>query len=58
MRDYRESVDKFVNFNSFAITRLLAALTLILNGVISYRIFGDDVGIYLPLKIGYWYIMN
>ena len=44
MRDYRESVDKFVNFNSFAITRLLAALTLILNGVISYRIFGDDVG--------------
>lgn len=43
-RDYREFVDKFVNFNSFAITRLLAALILIINGVLSYRIFGDDVG--------------
>ena len=43
-RDLREPFDKFVNFNSFALTRLLAALLLLLNGIISYGIFGDDVG--------------
>jgi len=33
-----------VKFNSFALTRLIASILLILNGLISYFIFGDDVG--------------
>ena len=44
MRDLREPVERYVKFNSFTLTRLAAALLLILNGIISYIIFGDDVG--------------
>jgi hypothetical protein len=44
MRDLREPVDKYIKFNSFVLTRLLAASLLIINGIISYVIFGDDVG--------------
>jgi len=44
MRDLREPVEKYVKFNSFTLTRLVAALLLIISGVISYFIFGDDVG--------------
>ena len=44
MRDLREPVEKYVKFNSFTLTRLVAALLLIINGVISYSKFGDDVG--------------
>ncbi len=44
MRNFREPVDKFLRFNSFALTRLVAALVLMLNGFISFRIFGDGVG--------------
>ena len=44
MRDLREPVEKYVKFNSFTLTRLVAAILLIINGVISYLIFGDDIG--------------
>jgi hypothetical protein len=44
MRDLREPVEDYVKFNSFALTRLIAAILLILNGLISYTIFGLDVG--------------
>ena len=44
MRDLREPIEDYVKFNSFALTRLIASLLLILNGLISYTIFGDDVG--------------
>jgi len=44
MRDLREPVEDYVKFNSFALTRLIASILLILNGLISYTIFGDDVG--------------
>ena len=44
MRDLREPVEDYMKFNSFALTRLIAAILLILNGLISYTIFGDDVG--------------
>ncbi|MBY9015767.1 MAG: hypothetical protein KGD68_08765 [Candidatus Lokiarchaeota archaeon] len=44
MRDLREPVEEYVKFNSFAITRLMASILLILNGLISYTIFGVDVG--------------
>ncbi|MHA2288986.1 MAG: hypothetical protein ACXABG_09375, partial [Promethearchaeota archaeon] len=44
MRDLREPVDNYIKFNSFALTRLVTAFLLIINGVISYIIFGDDVG--------------
>jgi hypothetical protein len=44
MRDLREPVDDHINFSSPALTRLIAAIFLITNGVISYVIFGDDVG--------------
>ena len=44
MRDLREPVERYVKFNSFTLTRLVAALFLIISGVISYFIFGDDVG--------------
>jgi len=44
MRDLREPVEDYVKFNSFALTRLIASILLILNGLISYFIFGDDVG--------------
>ena len=44
MRDLREPVEDYVKFNSFALTRLIGSILLILNGLISYTIFGDDVG--------------
>ena len=44
MRDLREPVEDHVKFNSFALTRLIASILLLLNGLISYTIFGDDVG--------------
>jgi len=44
MRDLREPVEDYVKFNSFAFTRLIASILLIINGLISYTIFGDDVG--------------
>ncbi|MHA1254808.1 MAG: hypothetical protein ACTSPS_04325, partial [Promethearchaeota archaeon] len=44
MRDLREPVEDYVKFNSFALTRLIASVLLILNGLMSYFIFGDDVG--------------
>jgi len=44
MRDLREPVEDYVKFHSFALTRLIASILLILNGLISYTIFGDDVG--------------
>ena len=44
LRDLREPVEDYVKFNSFALTRLIAAILLILNGLISYTIFGLDVG--------------
>ena len=44
IRELREPVEDYVKFNSIAITRLIASILLILNGLISYVIFGDDVG--------------
>jgi len=44
MHDLREPIEDYVKFNSFAITRLIASILLILNGFISFIIFGDDVG--------------
>ncbi|NHJ20757.1 MAG: hypothetical protein EAX91_07445 [Candidatus Lokiarchaeota archaeon] len=44
MRDLREPVDYHINFSSLALSRLIAAILLITNGIISYVIFGDDVG--------------
>jgi hypothetical protein len=44
MRDLREPVEDYVKFNSFVITRLIASILLILNGIISYAIFGVGVG--------------
>jgi len=44
MRDLREPVEDYVKFNSLALTRLIASVLLILNGFISYTIFGDGVG--------------
>ena len=44
MRDYREPVDNHISFISFALPRLIAATLLIIGGIISYIIFGDEVG--------------
>ncbi len=44
MRDLREPVEDYVKFYSLAHTRLAASILLIVNGLISYTIFGDDVG--------------
>ena len=44
MRDLREPVERYIKFNSFTLTRLAAALLLIINGIISYLVFGDEVG--------------
>ncbi len=44
MRDLREPVESYIKFNSFSIMRLIAALILIINGIISFLVFGDDVG--------------
>ncbi|GAG71404.1 unnamed protein product [marine sediment metagenome] len=44
MRDLREPVEDYVKFYSLAITRLIASILLILNSIISYTIFGADMG--------------
>ncbi|MFX0009844.1 MAG: hypothetical protein ACFE9R_05985 [Candidatus Hermodarchaeota archaeon] len=44
MRNLREPIDDHINFSSPALTRLIAAILLISSGIISYVIFGDDVG--------------
>lgn len=44
MRDLREPIEKFVKFNSITLSRLVVAFLLIINGIISYLIFGDDIG--------------
>ena len=44
IHDLREPVKIYINFFSFNITRLIAALFLIIAGIISLIIFGLDVG--------------
>ena len=44
MRDLREPVERYIKFNSFTLTRIVAALLLMINGIISYSTFGLDVG--------------
>jgi len=44
MRDLREPIEKYLKFNSITLSRLLVAFLLIINGTISYLIFGDDIG--------------
>ena len=48
VRDLRETVSITINFNSFAFTRLIAALFLIIGGVLSLIVFGTDVGHEVP----------
>ena len=48
VRDLRETVSITINFNSFAFTRLIAALLLIIGGVLSLIVFGTDVGHEVP----------
>jgi len=43
MRDLREPVEDYVKFNSFALTRLIASILLILNGLISEVEFGSAI---------------
>jgi len=44
MRDLREPVEDYVNFNSITLTRGIAALLLISVGIYSFLIFGADIG--------------
>ena len=44
MRDLREPIESYLKFYSIAITRLIAALLLLIAGIISFSIFGSDVG--------------
>ncbi|MGQ4874961.1 MAG: hypothetical protein ACP6IY_12915 [Promethearchaeia archaeon] len=44
LRDLREPVKKYVKFNSFALTRLLAAIFLITIGMWTYTVFGSGIG--------------
>lgn len=44
LRSLREPVDNVIKFFSLSITRLIAAIILILTGFISFNIFGLDVG--------------
>jgi len=48
MRDMREPVDKHINFNSFAFTRLAAAILLTIAGLLSLLVFGTDIGHEVP----------
>jgi len=44
MRDLREPIESYLKFYSIAVTRLIAALLLLIAGIISFSIFGSDVG--------------
>ena len=48
MRDMREPIDKHIKFNSFAFTRLAAAIILTVAGVLSLLVFGTDIGHEVP----------
>jgi hypothetical protein len=48
MRDLREPVNSYVKFNSVALTRFIAALLLIIAGIVSLLVFGMDVGHEVP----------
>jgi hypothetical protein len=48
VRDLREPITKNIRFNSFAFTRLIAALLLIVGGILSLSVFGTDVGHEVP----------
>jgi len=43
-RDLREPIKSYLKFYSIAITRLIAALLLLIAGIISFSTFGSDVG--------------
>ena len=47
-KNLREPIHKSIKFNSFAITRLIAAILLIIAGFLSLAIFGTDVGHEVP----------
>ncbi|TFG25984.1 MAG: hypothetical protein EU533_00270 [Promethearchaeota archaeon] len=47
-KNLREPVSKSIKFNSFAFTRLIAAILLIVAGFLSLSIFGTDVGHEVP----------
>ncbi len=44
MRNYRESVEKYVKLNSVAVSRLAAALLFIVIGVMNLVVFGTGIG--------------
>jgi hypothetical protein len=48
MRNMREQVNEQIKFNSFAFTRLAAAVLLIFAGLVSLLIFGTDIGHEVP----------
>ena len=48
VRELREPISKNIKFNSFAFTRLIAALLLIIGGFLSLSIFGTDIGHEVP----------
>jgi len=48
IRDLREPVEKYIKFNSIAITRLIAAILLIVVGSITLLFFGLEVGHEVP----------
>ena len=48
MRDMREPIDTHIKFNSFAFTRLAAAILLTIAGVLSLLVFGTDIGHEVP----------
>ncbi len=44
LRNYREPVTKYIKFNSFALSRLIAGSLLVIVGLFSYAVFGIEVG--------------
>ncbi|MFX1328622.1 MAG: hypothetical protein ACFE91_10875 [Promethearchaeota archaeon] len=46
LNNLRDSIEIYVKFYSFAITRLIAAILLIIAGLISSLIFGAEIGLY------------
>ncbi|MHA1623934.1 MAG: hypothetical protein ACTSWH_02265 [Promethearchaeota archaeon] len=48
MRNMRETIDKHIKFNSFAFTRLAAAILLTVAGLLSLLVFGTDIGHEVP----------
>ena len=48
IRDLREPAEKYIKFNSIAITRLIAAILMIIAGAISLLFFGLEVGHEVP----------